>query len=728
MLDRDTARADIRRQWRELLPRMGIDQAPRRVHGEPSYICPLCANGSGTDGDGMTFIPGTDALKCFKCGFAGDVLDLYQQMNGVDHAQAIDDLAGMLGMPIESLDEWTAQKKAERDGYSYTQRSAGTPSLQATETAQNAAQAVKKETAAQGAAAENVDSGAAEAAERAAFIKKAQYRLSDPAAQAYLKQRGISFETAQKFRCGYEPAWTSPTAKKRLAEQGKTWRPAPTPRLIMPIDGDAGYTARDTRQRIPDAESKYKKMVEGGSGLTGADKLDLQQPVFVTEGVFDALSIMEAGGQAVALNSTSNARRLLEYFKDNQPVEVLLALDTDQAGRKCSRDLADSLNKLGIPCQTVSLCGDFKDPNDALVSNRDFFLKQVQKALAGSGPRPDSVLSYMDTGGLDADIAAFGMNIRPTGFPYLDELTGGGLHTGLYMLAAIPSLGKTTFCWQIADYLAVSGTDVLYFALEQSKAELAVKSLARRAALRDEAEGSAIEAQRISSTAIRAGYWSNARKAAQEQFRVEAGDRLSVIEAGAEADAAYIANYTRRYIRRTGTTPVVMIDYIQLLKPPDGAKDVRIGLIETGRTLRTLVRELNLTMVCISSVNRQNYTTEFSFETLKESGSLEFDSDFVAGLQLEAIHDSTITDEKKSATHKRKLLNKEKKKNPRHVELSIVKNRFGPASFSDHLLYYPAVDLFREDDQANDDAKREAAEEAAADEERRPVKAVKKKA
>ena len=53
-----------------------------------------------------------------------------------------------------------------------------------------------------------------------------------------------------------------------------------------------------------------------------------------------------------------------------------------------------------------------------------------------------------------------------TGFSKLDEALDGGLYDGLYVIGAVSSLGKTAFCMQMADQLAMQGRDVLIFSLE----------------------------------------------------------------------------------------------------------------------------------------------------------------------------------------------------------------------------------------------------------------------
>lgn len=82
-------------------------------------------------------------------------------------------------------------------------------------------------------------------------------------------------------------------------------------------------------------------------------------------------------------------------------------------------------------------------------------------------------------------------------FDELNKKTGG-IYSGLYVIAAAPSLGKTTFALQIADELAASGKDVIFFSLKQSRLEMVSKSFARIAAQRrlaaaDQIDPAAIE-------------------------------------------------------------------------------------------------------------------------------------------------------------------------------------------------------------------------------------------
>ena len=106
------------------------------------------------------------------------------------------------------------------------------------------------------------------------------------------------------------------------------------------------------------------------------------EPVFVTEGAFDALSIVEAGGSAIALNSAANGRLLLNALRE-LPTQhpLLLCLDNDPTGWEACANLAEQLHAGGVVFRDVcaDICGAFKDPNDALQADRQKFFDAVQR-------------------------------------------------------------------------------------------------------------------------------------------------------------------------------------------------------------------------------------------------------------------------------------------------------------------------------------------------------------
>ena len=100
----------------------------------------------------------------------------------------------------------------------------------------------------------------------------------------------------------------------------------------------------------------------------------------------------------------------------------------------------------------------------------------------------------------------------------------------------------------------------------------------------------------------------------------------------------------------------------------------------------------------ISSVNRANYLAPIDFESLKESGGIEYTADVIWGLQLQCLNEALFDDPQKKLKEKRARIRDEKARNPRRVELLCLKNRYGVANFTCDFDYYPAHDLFVQDE------------------------------
>ena len=100
--------------------------------------------------------------------------------------------------------------------------------------------------------------------------------------------------------------------------------------------------------------------------------------------------------------------------------------------------------------------------------------------------------------------------------------------------------------------------------------------------------------------------------------------------------------------------------------------------------LKRISRDFKTPVIGISSLNRANYSTPISMEALKETGGLEYGSDIVIGLQLKGTGSKNFD------------VNEAKKKNPREIELVILKNRNGSTGDKITFNYYPLFNYFEE--------------------------------
>ena len=455
-MTRDEAKEQIHEATRDILSKL-LPKAKSPVNHEPSYICPFC--GHGKSGDGLAInkhSKGGFSLKCFGCDFSGDIIELYQKMNGADYNTALSLLAEGIGISIDT-----------------------------TQAVQNRPQTVSKVLPDKNTADthESQQIAAEALVDYTEYYQKCTARLEDTSAISFLKARGITLETAKKYSLGYDPTWISPTVIQNQEAKGSSWRPQPVQKIIIPTSANA-YIARAMQQ---DDSMRYANV--GKPILFNVNALyEGHRAVFITEGAFDALSIIQCGAAAVGLNSTSNIHALLRYLNE-KPTEsiLLLALDNDTAGRKATEELQIWLDQLHIRYQVTSICGSGKDPNEALQRDKEAFTAVIWNAIK-SIPTPELPMSYdhkphntsqyIDNL-LTADIERMkAAGSRKTGFPVLDKLSNG-LYAGLYVIAATSSLGKTTLALQVADNLAAAGHDILFFSLEQSRLELITKSFSR---------------------------------------------------------------------------------------------------------------------------------------------------------------------------------------------------------------------------------------------------------
>ena len=242
---------------------------------------------------------------------------------------------------------------------------------------------------------------------------------------------------------------------------------------------------------------------------------------------------------------------------------------------------------------------------------------------------------------------------------------------------------QKTFCHQLADQLAEHGEHVLFFSLEQSKLELVTMSLARLTAKKDFNAA-------VTSLSMRSGGTPPQVTQAAELY-ADTATRLSIIEGNYNTSAGTIRSYAEGYMARNKVNPVVIIDYLQILQANDKQR-----LDEAATALKRMSRDLGITIIAISSLNRSNYLTPIDYESFKESGGIEYIADVILGLQLNAINEVLFNESNKIKT-KRERIQEANSATPRDIELVCLKNRNGKPYFSCYFAYYPKNDLYVEE-------------------------------
>lgn len=476
----------------------------------------------------------------------------------------------------------------------------------------------------------------------------------------YFARRGLSGETAERFGLGYDPE---------------------TGCVVIPCE-DGRYVRRSVEGK------KYLNEKGLPSPLFQPELLLEDEPVFLTEGAFDALSAEELGFRAAALNGAGNREKAAALLRERGKAGgVLVLTDSDSAGEAWASALGSEFPWL-YRCPQVPVG---KDLNESLTADREGTERYLTACLEdwrANLPPPYASLSAAGRmEALERHIEASAN--RPallTGFPALDAALDGGLYDGLYVLGAVSSLGKTAFCMQVADALAEQGRDVLVFTLEMSAFELMARSISRETFLADKSQG-----RRLAKTVRgvldgkRYARYSARERACLEEAKARYAAYAGHIwfrEGDHETGMEEIRREVRRHIAETGERPVVVLDYLQIVAPADVHFTDKQNLDRTVCALKKLSREEDLTILAISSFNRENYNVEATMAAFKESGGIDYSADVLIGLQARGAGSRSFN------------LDEEKRKDPRELELKILKNRTAALGDPVPLRYYPAFSCF----------------------------------
>ncbi|HFI0161253.1 TPA: DnaB-like helicase C-terminal domain-containing protein [Streptococcus suis] len=616
-----------------------------------SYICPLCGSGNGKNKSGAFFISKVGLRwKCFACEKSGDILDLIGS--------------------VEGIDEFTNQLNRAKELFNIS-ADLYSNNLDPVILPQKNQIGVKMEK-----------------------IEKQDYTLLFKEAHAnlyrtnYAYKRGLSDGILRKFMVGYVENWKHPNAPENISG---------SPRLIIPITKDS-YFARDTRDVIPEFQQKYAKTKVGGSNIFNAKALksNSNQPIFVVEGEIDALSVMEVGAVAVGLGSTSNIQKFIDLVSDNElKCPLLLAFDNDIAGKNAQEKLAKKLKEKNISFKFASLVdGDIKDPNAMLMKNRETFSKLVAKALENSKSEKEKYLNLSAGKNLQNFVDGITDSVNtpyiPTKFKGLDELLDGGFYEGLYIVGAISSLGKTTLVTQIADQIAEQGYDVLIISLEMARNEIIAKSISRNTIVEVIKNGGNTRNAKTVRGITTGRKYPNYNETELELIKTAINnygnfaDHIFIVEGIGNIGVKEVRTMVEKHIEYTGNTPILIIDYLQILAPFNDRATDKQNTDKAVLELKRISRDFKMPVVGISSFNRDNYNNPVGMQSFKESGAIEYSSDVLIGLQFKGVGENGFD------------ANEAKARNPREVELVILKNRNGQTGTKLELDFYAMFNYFDE--------------------------------
>ncbi|NLY48761.1 MAG: replicative DNA helicase [Clostridiales bacterium] len=205
-----------------------------------------------------------------------------------------------------------------------------------------------------------------------------------------------------------------------------------------------------------------------------------------------------------------------------------------------------------------------------------------------------------------------------TGFYDLDYKTAGLQPSDLILIAARPSMGKTAFALNIAEYVALRlNITVAIFSLEMSQDQLAKRLLAMN---------SRVDSQKIRTGNLTAEEWQKL----MESARI-IGNSSLIIDDTSSITVSELRSKCRK-LKLERNLGLVIIDYLQLMSGNKRAESRQQEISEISRSLKALAREINVPVIALSQLSRaveQRPDKRPMLSDLRESGAIEQDADVV---------------------------------------------------------------------------------------------------
>jgi len=221
-----------------------------------------------------------------------------------------------------------------------------------------------------------------------------------------------------------------------------------------------------------------------------------------------------------------------------------------------------------------------------------------------------------------------------TGFVELDKMTSGLQPSDLIIVAGRPSMGKTAFCLNIAQNVALAdggAAPVGVFSMEMSKEQLVMRLLSSE---------SEVEFSKLRTGALSGGEWPKLAQAADTLYKapifIDDSPGLSILELRARA----------RRLKKEHDLSLLVIDYLQLMRGRSntGGDRREQEISEISRFLKALAKELNIPVIAISQLNRmveQREDKKPRLADLRESGAIEQDADLIIFIYRDEVYNKS---------------------------------------------------------------------------------------
>lgn len=340
---------------------------------------------------------------------------------------------------------------------------------------------------------------------------------------------------------------------------------------------------------------------------------------------FDVLTLSEHLRQKDQMDQAGGESYLFELAQSTPSSANAEAYALIVRERSILRQLISSASDIA----SSAFNADGRDSKELLDQAEQLVFSIAEQGSRGSGPVQVADLLSATTAKIDelyhADAAITGVS---TGFSDMDEMTSGLQKGDLVIVAARPSMGKTTFSMNIAEYAAIKGDKpVLVFSMEMPAEQLVMRMISSLG--------------RINQHKLRTGNltdedWPRISSAvsmlAEANLFIDDTPALTPIEMRARA---------RRIARSNNGIGLIVIDYLQLMRTAGRSENRTNEISEISRSLKALAKELEVPVIALSQLNRglESRTDKRPvMSDLRESGAIEQDADVIAFIYRDEVY------------------------------------------------------------------------------------------
>ncbi len=348
----------------------------------------------------------------------------------------------------------------------------------------------------------------------------------------------------------------------------------------------------------------------------------------------DLVTIQEALSSCEQLEEIGGFAYLIEIAKNTPSAANIKAYADIVRERALIREMIHTANEIieaGYDPQGRS-ASDLLDE-----AERRVFNIVEQRTQNGEGPQP---LRQVLNKTLDRIETLFnhphnGVTGVSTGFKDLDNKTSGLQSADLVVIAARPSMGKTTFAMNICEHVAMTrDKPVVIFSLEMPSEQIIMRMIASLG--------------RIDQTKIRTGQLDEsdwAKVSSTINLLINKG--LLFIDDSPGLTPNQLRTRARRIAREQGGISMIMIDYLQLMRVPNVAENRTLEISEISRSLKAIAKELECPVVALSQLNRsleQRADKRPVNSDLRESGAIEQDADLILFIYRDEVYNDDSSD------------------------------------------------------------------------------------